>query len=194
MYQKKKDFELKESISALKRFTTQYTIDGKEGYDPQSFLRAVIPEAARLLKNTRQTKVKSILENYMEKTDLKTGETIVEPASFHSNVEINLDSTDVNELFDAMIDKMLENMAEFQRRGSNWTFKNIIRLTFRTVKYEPLRGSSYIPLPKALMRKKAIINMKNDDDKCFTWCVQRALYPVEDHPYRVDKALKSKRT
>ena len=192
LYQKKKDFELKESISALKRFTTQYTIDGKEGYDPQSFIRAVQPGVTNLLKNTRQTKVKLILENYMQKTDLKVGETIVEPATFHSNVEINLDSTDVYELFNTMADKMLESMAEFQRRGSNWTFKNIIRLTFHTVAYEPLRGNSYIPLPKGLMLKKAIINMKNDDDKCFTWSVLRAQYPVEKNAERVDKALKAK--
>ena len=78
---KKKDFELKESSSALKKFTTQYTIEGKEGYDPQSFAQAIISLIINFLKNTRQTKVKLVLENNMEKTDLKTGETIVESST-----------------------------------------------------------------------------------------------------------------
>ena len=56
----------------------------------------------------------------------------------------------------------------------------------------PLRGSSYIELPKELKDKKAIINMKNDDDKCFLWCVLRALNPVEKNKERIDGTLKSK--
>ena len=37
----------------------------------------------------------------------------------------------------------------------------------------------------------AIINMKNKD-KCFLWCVLRALNPKDYHPERVDKELKPK--
>jgi hypothetical protein len=33
--------------------------------------------------------------------------------------------------------------------------------------------------------------MKNEDEECFKWCVTRALNPVEDHPERIDKDLKS---
>ena len=45
---------------------------------------------------------------------------------------------------------------------------------------EPLLGgSSYIPLFKFLAAKKAIINLKNDDDECFKWAITRALNPVE---------------
>ena len=35
----KKPFKAEECKSALRKFTTQYTIEGREGYDPQSFLR-----------------------------------------------------------------------------------------------------------------------------------------------------------
>ena len=37
------------------------------------------------------------------------------------------------------------------------------------------RGSSYIPLPDRLVRKKAIINPKNSDLECFKWAVIAAL-------------------
>ena len=56
---------------------------------------------------------------------------------------------------------------------------------------EPNAGS-YIDLPEALKNKKAIINMKNQDEECFKWCVLRALYPTDSHPERIDKDLKSK--
>ena len=47
-------------------------------------------------------------------------------------------------------------------------------------------------LPKELANKNAIINMKNKDNKCFLWCVLRALNPKKDHPERADKELKPK--
>ena len=52
-------------------------------------------------------------------------------------------------------------------------------LDLLTVKYMPLCGSSYIPLPKFIAAKKAIINLKNEDDECFKWAITRALNPVE---------------
>ena len=35
----------------------------------------------------------------MEKVDLKNGEVIAKEATFHSKTEVNLESTDCNELF-----------------------------------------------------------------------------------------------
>ena len=38
----------------------------------------------------------------MEKVDLKSGEVIANEAAFHSKTEVNLESTDSNELFSKM--------------------------------------------------------------------------------------------
>lgn len=116
--------------------------------------------------------------------------TIVEPAAFHSNVEVNLEGTDVDDLYNTMVDRVLESLATFQMQGSNWTFRSIISLEIDTVAYEPLRGNYYIPLPKALASKKAIINMKNKDNECFNWCVTRVLNPVERDAERISKILR----
>ena len=56
--------------------------------------------------------------------------------------------------------------------------------------YKPLREETWVPLPKELANKKAIINMQNEDNKCFLWCVLRAFNPKDNHPERVDKDLK----
>ena len=43
-----------------------------------------------------------------------------------------------------------------------------------------------MPLPKELRNsKKGLINLKNEDDKCFLWCHVRHLNPQKDHPYRI---------
>ena len=54
----------------------------------------------------------------------------------------------------------------------------------------PLRGSTFFPLPKNIATKKAVINMKNDDNLCFKWSVTRSLNPVDVHPERITKELK----
>ena len=54
-----------------------------------------------------------------------------------------------------------------------------LNLDLHTVKYVPLGGSFYIPLPKFQAAKKAIINLKNENDQCFEWAITRALNPVE---------------
>ena len=67
--------------------------------------------------NTRQTKVNLILSCMMEKVDLKSGEVRVKEAAFHSKTEVNLESTDSNELFSKMKETVLESVAKFQRQG-----------------------------------------------------------------------------
>ena len=52
-------------------------------------------------------------------------------------------------------------------------------LDLHKVKYEPLGGSSYIPLQAFLSAKKAIINLTNEDDECSKWAITQALNPVE---------------
>ena len=101
-----------------------------------------------------------ILKCMMKETNIATGEETIVEAVLHSGVEINLDGSDVNEIYDGMVEKVLENLSTFQRRGSSFAFASTVRLEIHTVNYKPLRGSSYIPLPKQLMSKKQLLNLK----------------------------------
>ena len=128
----------------------------------------------------------------MEKTSI-LGEIVIQPFAFHSNIEVNLDGTDEEELYITMTEKIIEKMATLQQAsGSGWRLHSIIKFELHTVRYNPLRGETWVPLPKELANKKAIINMKNEDNKCFLWCVLRALNPCEKNPQRIDKKLKEK--
>ena len=66
----------------------------------------------------------------MEKVDLKSGEVIVKEAAFHSKTEVNLESSNSNELFSEMKQTVLESLAKFERQGSNWRFRSVLSLDF----------------------------------------------------------------
>ena len=89
-----------------------------------------------------------------------------------------------------MEQEMISNMENFNQRGSNWFFKRVIRLEIHFVRWNPLKGSSWIPLPAKLENKKALINMKNRDEMCFKWCLARAKNPVKIHPERITPELR----
>ena len=58
--------------------------------------------------------------------------------------------------------------------------------------YNPLSGSTYIELPNKLRNPmKGLINIKNNDNKCFLWCHIRHLNQLKTHPERITKADKS---
>ena len=192
IYKKRKIFEVTESDSALRNFANVYTIDGKEGFDPQSFMDGACENMTGLLRNNRNTKVKLILKCYM----ISERDNLIKDFPFHSEIEINVEGTDENEIYITITDTILERIANLingsSGGGSGWVFYKIIKLELHTVSYRPLRGNIWILLFKELADKKAIINMKNKDNKCFIWCVQRALNPTNNHPERVDKELMEK--
>ena len=123
----------------------------------------------------------------------RDGEIIIRPFNFHSNMEINLEGTDENELYNNMLDRIEEKIQKLEvAEGTGWRLHSVINLELHTAEWVPLRGSSYIELPKELKNKNAITNMKTEDNKCFIWCVLRALNPVKWDKNRIDKTLKSK--
>ena len=188
IYDQMKLFEVSERNSAFRNFAKVYTINGIEGFDPQSFLQNARQNITNVLRNNRRTKVKLILKYNME--FLTTNE--INPADFHSNIEFNPDGTDEKDLYDMMVERILEKIATFLATTSEVRFHSIIKLELHTVSYKTLRGETWIPLPKELANKNAIINMQNKDYKCFLWCVLRALNPKGAHTERLDKELMKK--
>ena len=106
-------FQLKESKSALKKWAMQYPIDRKDSIHPDLFLVNAKQYITIPLINNGQTKVKLILSCMMEKVDLKSREVIAKEAEFHSKTEVNLESTNSNELFSKMKETVLKSLALF---------------------------------------------------------------------------------
>ena len=117
--------------------------------------------------------------------DSRLTTTVQDKAYFNSDTYINLESTDVKEILSKVIRAIIDKISIYQQKGSGWYFKEIVHLEIHTVDFTPMRGSSYIQLPDWIMRKKAIVNIRNKDDKCFLWCVLRYLHPRDRNDFRL---------
>ena len=104
---------------------------------------------------------------------------------FNSFTLINNKSTDVDKLIQTSIDGIEGGIEAYRENGSGWYFKEVEKLEIHTVEYNPTKGSSYISLPNWISNKKAIVNIKNKDEKCFLWCILRYLHPKERDEERI---------
>ena len=94
-----------------------------------------------------------------------------------SNVEIMIGSeTDeiIEDLFESFLQKYQEGLEE-SMRGSEFTYDSVDILYYNLNKVTLSRGGSYIDSPKWVKNKKATINPKNKDDKCFQYALTVAL-------------------
>ena len=177
---------------ALSNFAEKYVIDGKPGLTPLQYFAGKAARIKDFFRNHRNIKVRMILICEMERQIIEKtkGESKIsfdhDNAYFHSQTHINLEKTDVKVILSQMLREILIKLAVLSQKGSGWYFKEVISFDIHIVDYKPIKGSSYIPLPNFIMRKKAIINMENKDDKCFLWCVLRYLHPREKHSTRIN--------
>ena len=148
------------------------------------------------MRNHRNIKVRFVLVCLMEEMtgDGKLSFTVQDKAYFNSDTHINLESTDVKEILAIVIRIIIEKINIYQMNGSGWYFKEVLHLEIHTADYYPMRGSCYIPLPDWIMRKKAIVNIRNNDDKCFLWCVLRYLHPKDKNDTRLTDLKKYENT
>ena len=71
---------------------------------------------------------------------------------------------------------------------SGWIVELIESQYINISTYRSLSGSSYVKLPAELRSpKKGLINIKNNNLKCFLWCHIRHINPVKIHPERITR-------
>ena len=99
----------------------------------------------------------------------------------HGEQNAVLDGNKVDEFYNKQSAYLQTWIEKFTNIASGLEIDHCIKLYLNIAKYEPLKGSSYIPLPETLANKKAIINVKNDDNKCLEWALKFALYPAKSN-------------
>ncbi len=106
------------------------------------------------------------------------------PISFSSHSKLILwnDGGDVK----SVIDELLQAVSNYTNQYKS-SLLNIVSLDLNIAKVNALTGSSYVPLPEFIKNKKAIINIKNEDNKCFLYSVLCGLKCPEKDAERVSK-------
>ena len=169
--------------SSLNGFAKKYILKGFPGTTLIEYLRDKKKVLKDFLRNNRNIKLRFILVCMMEKQEAVK---IQDKVYFNSFTHINLHSTDVKRLLNNIFREIMEHVNTYTKNGSGWYFKEVLHLEIHTTEYKPISGSTYIPLPDWIVRKKAIVSIRNKDDKCFIWSILRYLHPREKNDCRLN--------
>ena len=82
----------------------------------------------------------------------KDDDNIYKPAYFNSRAQIVINPNDLIPSLQLSQQQILNGIAVWLSEGSGWTIRSLDEHYINTVVYDPLKDSSYIPLPVELSR------------------------------------------
>ena len=181
---KQYDEKIVKTKSAIDEFARQYVIEGDPKMMPKDFFEKNKNIIINFLNKNNNNKVNFVLvcdmqQPFFDKNGLAGHKE--DKTYFRTETNSVLKSTNIKKLFKDNV----EDIDKYQQNGSGWYFKEIVKLEINVVENIPQKGSSYLDLPKWIKLKKAIINPKNRDDKCFIWCILRYLHMKPKNNERV---------
>jgi len=78
---------------------------------------------------------------------------------------------------DQIINELNLAVGHFNARGSGFVLDTVDKFTVTITQYRPLIGSTFIPTPRRIAGKHAVINVQISDNRCFQWAILSCLYP-----------------
>ena len=179
------------SQAVPKRFLKAYTHAPDEKMGTVSFFARIFPALVALLTSElcfHQYKVSLVLKVEMTKTTAD-GKRKVQTPYFSSKPFVILAEPNIKQAIEEAHQRIDAQIDKWTREGSGWVVDCVetMYVNMYIAKYAPLTGSSYMELPDTLKSKKAIINVKNDDQKCLMWSLLSARHPVKKNAQRVSK-------
>ena len=109
------------------------------------------------------------------------------PVCFNSTTKTVINSDELG--LDRSFQEILYIIDYWINQGSGWILESLEGFYLNVSSYSPLIGSTYIELPDELKKnsRKGLINIQNDDNKCFLWCHVRHLNLIDKNPQRITK-------
>ncbi|XP_025192055.1 uncharacterized protein LOC112592257 [Melanaphis sacchari] len=148
------------------------------------FLRPLAPALADMLKNNVQQhpiKFNLKLEATYNRSNVPNSS---ENRAFKTSAVEVFSESNIPEIIERAYIKLLVEEEAYTSRGSGFTLESIDGLLLAVYKYTPMDGSSYIPLPAYIDKKKGTINPQNSDQECFKWAIL-ARYVTGPSVYRI---------
>ena len=184
---------IERSKVALKGYVRSYSISVVDSSDPLAQLIKARDSTTALLNKTLKSlggfqfieTLKIKLKKSINNEDGAT-EYTDKTAYFNSKAQTIINVNQINNSLNMSHETISNTIGVWLSEGSGWTVESVEGHYVNIAKYKPLRGSSYIELPKELRNsKKGLINLKNKDKKCFRWCHIRHLNPQDKHVDRI---------
>ena len=96
-----------------------------------------------------------------------------EPQVFNANDDEN----QIEEYFDNIFERINGKIEAWVADGTGWEEEKIELVYVNVARFQPKSGGTYLPIPKKLKNKKAIMNVQNKDNECLKWAVRSAMFP-----------------
>ena len=148
--------------------------DGELIIPNESFIRLVIVSKLMSLRDEISKKLQ--LHTYitikykLSQYDEELGAKVDVERYFNSSVISISSNNQINQFFNIIFTEFLNKLEE-DKNSSNLTFEGVMKLKIKINLEKSVFGKSYIDLPTIIKTKQACVNPKNDDDKCFKWCL-----------------------
>ena len=151
------------------------------------YLRDITNDHKAIRNESKEWKIQiNMPVNFVSSKD--TGETRT-VFVWSDNEEIR-SGNETDDIIKGLLNSFLNNYQKEEivlRNGSNFVFESVDLLSYHIHKTSLKRGKSYIKSPEWVINKRATINPKNKDNKCFQYSITVALnhQNIENHPERI---------
>ena len=195
LFEEPKELAFRRTRWTLGNFLRGWQMDVPQGHpqgaDPRTFLESVKPKIREKLEKELIAlrgglKFQLALKVELVKVNPDGSEEYMEPVLRHRQ-EAVLQENEIATALEEAFPRLQETLEKLTQRGSGWMVVQVRKLWLDIARYQPLRGGSYIPLPKKLQDKKAVVNVKNKDDHFLRWALRSALFQAADHTDRPAK-------
>ena len=196
-----KPIELEQSFRGAYR---SYRINGKPKIDVDTFFNRIGKRLIELIERELKTRTSARIQTTawirfirdgplgsLGEAHDEEGQERVELA-FNSLMMSVYRGSETDQIVHGMIDNMKFQIENPVLLNSRFVFDEFLYLDVSFHQLNVTRGSSYLPLPDWLGRKKAIVNPHNDDEECFKWSVIAAEKVGMKDPQRVSNLRKFK--
>ena len=149
---------------------------GKPNMDVDTFFNRIRKELIELIKRELKTRNSARIQTTASIRFVcndEEGQERVELA-FNSLMMSVYRGSKTDQIVNGMITNMKFQIENPALLNSRFVFDEFLYLDINFHQLNLMRGSSYLPLPGWLVRKKAIVNPHNDNEECFKWSVTAA--------------------
>ena len=177
----------------MKGYTKSFEIEIKNIKDPLEQLKnsrkGIENHIMNILKSMKGLKfVETLMVTFKKPANDKIVHKI---AYFNSKPQTIINNVEIPEALQSSKQQILNFVAQWISEGSGWSIESVDNHYLNVVKYEPVKGSSYIELPQELRHhRKGLNKKKNEDNERFRWCHIRHLNPQDKDPQRIKKCDK----
>ena len=164
-------FKLIELEQAFRGAYRSYRINGRPKIDVDTFFNRTGKRLIELIERELKTRTSARIQTtawIRFIRDDEEGQERVELA-FNSLMMSVYRGSETDQIVDGMIANMKFQTENPALLNSRFVFNEFLYLDVNFHQLNLTRGSSYLPLPDWLARRKAIVNPHNDDEECFKW-------------------------